>query len=132
MPYLFIMAAVMVTLALLTFNHYLPQGLEQARTGAFLVIAMTQVFNVLNMRDIRKSVFKIGLFSNKWINIAFVASFVLQFAVIKIPFLQSAFGFQALSIPEFLAITGISTMVLWIGELYKWARRKILSKGEED
>lgn len=132
MPYLFIMAAVMVTLALLTFNHYLPQGLEMARTGAFLVIAMTQVFNVFNMRDIRKSVFKIGLFSNKWINLAFVASIVLQFAVVKIPFLQSAFGFQAISILDFLVITGISTMVLWIGELYKLARRKFFSKGDDD
>ncbi|MEE4178049.1 MAG: HAD-IC family P-type ATPase, partial [Bacteroides sp.] len=132
MPYLFIMAAVMVTLALLTFNHYLPKGLEMARTGAFLVIAMTQVFNVFNMRDIRKSVFKIGLFSNKWINLAFVASIVLQFAVVKIPFLQSAFGFQAINILDFLIITGISTLVLWIGELYKLARRKFFSKGDDD
>lgn len=123
MPYLLIMAAVMVTMAILTFNHFLPQGTEQARTGAFLVIAMTQVFNVFNMRDIRQSVFKIGFFSNKWINIAFLASIVLQFIVIKIPFLQSAFGFTDMGIIEFLIITGMSSIVLWTGELYKMIRK---------
>ena len=125
LPYLLIMAAIMVTLAIFTFEHYLPEGLEKARTGAFLVIAMTQVFNVLNMRDIRKSVFKIGLVSNKWINIAFVASLVLQFAVVEIPFLQDAFGFAGISIVEFLIITAISTIVLWAGELYKLIRSRI-------
>jgi Ca2+-transporting ATPase len=119
MPYLLIMSAVMVSLAILVFNHYLDMGVEKARTGAFLVIAMTQVFNVLNMRDIRQSVFKIGLVSNKWINLAFGASLVLQFLVIKIPFLQSAFGFAGLSIVEFLVISAISSSVLWAGELYK-------------
>jgi Ca2+-transporting ATPase len=128
LPYLLIMAAVMVTMALLTFNHYLPQGTEKARTGAFLVIAMTQVFNVFNMRDIRKSVFRIGLFSNKWINIAFASSIALQFGVVKIPFLQSAFGFTDISITEFLIITAMSTIVLWAGELYKYVRKLIAKK----
>lgn len=128
LPYLLIMAAVMVTLAILTFNYFLPRGTETARTGAFLVIAMTQVFNVLNMRDIRQSVFKIGLFSNKWINFAFVASIALQFAVIKIPFLQSAFGFTDIGITEFLIITAISTIILWAGELYKYVRKTLVKK----
>ena len=124
-PYLLIMAAVMVTLALLAFDHFLPQGTEKARTAAFIIIAMTQVFNVFNMRDIGKSVFNIGFFSNKWINIAFPVSLVLQFAVIRIPFLESAFGFTSLTILEFLVLTLISTSVLWIGELYKYIRSKI-------
>jgi len=125
LPYLIIMAAIMVTMAIFAFNHYLPEGLEKARTAAFLIIAMTQVFNVMNMRDIRKSVFEIGLLSNKWINLAFVASIALQFAVVKIPFLQSAFGFSGTSIVEFLVITLISSTVLWAGELYKLIRRKV-------
>lgn len=124
LPYLLIMTVIMVTLAILAFNHYLPEGIEKARTGAFLIIAMTQIFNVLNMRDIRQSVFKIGLFTNKWVNIAFVASVILQFAVVEIPFLQSAFGFAGISILEFFVITVISSAVLWAGELYKLVSRK--------
>lgn len=124
LPNMLIVAAIMVVFTLVTFNHYLPQGEDLARTGAFLAISMTQVFNAFNLRDLKESVFKIGIFSNKWINIAFAASVVLQLAVIKIPFLQNIFGFEDLSITEFLVITAISSSVLWVAELYKWIRRK--------
>jgi Ca2+-transporting ATPase len=125
MPFLLIMAAIMVALAVSVFNYYLPQGAETARTGAFVLIAMTQVFNVFNMRDIEQSVFRIGLLSNKWINRAFIASLVLQLAVIKIPFLQNLFGFGDIPYIDFAVITLMSTSVLWAGELYKWVRKKI-------
>lgn len=97
-------------------------GVEKARTGAFLVIAMTQVFNVFNMRDMKKSVFSIGLFSNKWINMALAASFLLQYAVVQVPFLRSAFGISGMHIIDFFLITAMSTTVLWAGEAYKYLR----------
>lgn len=122
LPYLLIMASIMVGLAILTLVHYLPSGVEKARTGAFLVIAMTQVFNVFNMRDMKKSVFSIGLFSNKWINMALAASFLLQYAVVQVPFLRSAFGFSGMPIADFFVITAMSTTVLWAGEAYKYLR----------
>lgn len=124
LPYLVIMAIIMVTLTVFTFDYYLPQGVEIARTGAFFIIAMTQVFNVYNMRDLNKSVFEIGFFTNKWINVAFVTSFILQLAVVKVPFLQKVFGFGEISYLDFAVITLLSTSVLWAGELYKWVQRK--------
>ncbi len=125
MPFLLIMAALMVALAVSVFNYYLPQGTEMARTGAFVLIAMTQVFNVFNLRDIEQSVFRIGLLSNKWINRAFLISVVLQLAVIKIPFLQNLFGFDSIPYLDFAVITLMSTSVLWAGELYKWVRKRM-------
>lgn len=123
-PFLLIMAAIMVVLAVLTFRYYLPEGIEVARTGTFFVISATQIFNVFNMRNIEESVFSIGMLSNKWINIAFVASFVLQLAVVKIPWLQDIFGFDDIAYLDFLVIVLLSTSVLWAGELYKLLKRK--------
>lgn len=119
LPYLMIMAVVMVSLALVTFQYYRPLGLGEARTGAFFAIAMTQVFNLFNMRDLRRSVFKIGFFSNKWVNLAFAGSIVLQLLVVKVPALQTLFGFGDIPFIDFLVITVLSTIVLWVGELYK-------------
>jgi len=123
-PYLLIMATIMVILAIIAFDYYLPQGTAMARTGAFFIIASTQVFNVFNMRDLSKSVFEIGLLSNKWINRAFVLSFVLQVAVVKIPWLQQLFGFGNIPYLDLLIIALVSTTVLWAGELYKYISRK--------
>lgn len=123
-PHLIIMAAIMVGFALFTLDYYMPRGIETARTGVFFMIAMTQVFNAFNMRDLDKSVFTIGVFSNKWINRAFVASIVLQLIVVKIPWLQDLFGFAEIAYVDFLVMVIASSTVLWAGELYKWVKRR--------
>lgn len=132
LPNLLLMAAIMVTLAILTFNYYLPEGEEVARTGAFFAISATQIFNVFNMRNLRQSVFQIGVFSNKWINWAFMASIVMQLAVVKVPWLQDIFGFGDIAYLDFLVITLLSSTVLWGGELYKWILRKKSPKQSSD
>ena len=124
-PNLLIVVPVMVVLALLAFSHYRPEGVEKARTGAFLVVAMTQIFNAFNLRSIRDSVFKIGFFSNKWVIVAFAASIILQVAAIKLPFMQTIFKFRDLPWIDILVITLLSSLVFVFGELYKFIRSKI-------
>lgn len=129
-PYLLIIVPVMVVLALLTFDHYLPQSVEKARTGTFLIVAMTQVFNVFNMRSLDRSAFSIGLFSNRWINYALILSFILQFLAVKLPFMQDLLHFADLAWTDIAVITGLSTLVFAFGEAYKFVRW-FLSKRKE-
>ncbi|MGY5850281.1 cation-translocating P-type ATPase [Salegentibacter sp. F14] len=123
-PYLLMMAAIMVTLSILVLDYYMPQGETMARTGTFLTVAMTQLYNVFNMRSLRQSIFEIGMFTNKWINIAFVASLAGQIAVIKVPFLRELFGFEDLPYLHFLIIFLLSSLVLFGGELFKYLKFK--------
>ncbi|MFW6259869.1 MAG: cation-translocating P-type ATPase, partial [Tangfeifania sp.] len=123
-PYLFIIAPVMVILALLTFNHYLPESVEKARTGVFLVVAMTQIFNAFNMRSLKQSAFKIGFFKNKWVILAFFVSLVLQIAAIKVSFIQDIFHFRDIAWTDIAVITALSSLVFVFGELYKWIRNR--------
>ena len=117
--FLISMASLMVLGTLGLFNNFLSQGDDKARTIAFVSISMFQLFNVLNMRSVRNSVFKIGLFSNKWINLSLVSSLLLMAAVIYIPFLQNIFRFAPLNLTEFLPIILIASSVLVFGEIYK-------------
>jgi len=123
-PFILIMAGIMVIFTLIIFKAYLPSGIEKARTGAFTVMAFTQLFNVLNMRSLKRSVFKIGLFSNKFIVASLVASVFLLAMVLYVPFFQSIFKFAALSLSEILTIVLLSSSVLWLGELYKHLKNK--------
>lgn len=122
MPYLLLVSAIIVTLALLTFQYYLPEGEEMARTGTFIIVSMTQIFNIFNMRSLRSSIFKIGPFTNFWVNIAFLTAIALQFAVIKLPFLRDILGFVDFPLVDFLLMMLISTLIVWVGELYKYLR----------
>jgi len=128
LPYLLIIVPAMVIMALLVFNYYIEAGVEKARTGAFLTVAMTQVFNALNMRSLDKSVFRIGFFKNRWLILAFVASIVLQIAAIKIPFMQTIFHFKDIQWSDIIIITAASSVVFVLGELYKWIRKIWIAK----
>lgn len=120
-PFLLINATLMATLALLVFQYYLYRdGLEKARTAAFVVMAFSQLFNVFNMRSLRHSAFKIGLFSNKWVNIGLIVSIAIQVAIIDIPFFENLFQFDPVSFTEFVIFAVLASSILWMGELYKW------------
>jgi Ca2+-transporting ATPase len=122
-PFLLIIVPVMVVLALLTFNHYVDESVEKARTGAFLVVAMTQVFNAFNMRSLKRSVFSIGFFTNKWVLIAFGASLILQIGAIKLSFMQKIFHFEDIAWGDIGIIIAASSLVFVFGELYKLIRK---------
>jgi Ca2+-transporting ATPase len=119
-PFLVINAILMATLALSVFKYYLPEGIEKARTAAFVVMAFSQLFNVFNMRSLRHSAFTIGLFSNKWVNIGLIASVIIQVMIIDIPFFEDLFQFDPISFTEFVIFAGLASSILWMGELYKF------------
>lgn len=127
-PFLVIMATLMTALSLAVYFHYLgdsDQELRKARTCVFIVMAFTQLFNAYNMRSLKRSVFDIGFFSNKYINIAILVSVIIQVVLIEIPFFERVFGFEFVSATEFLVLIGLSSTVLWVGELYKFIKKRL-------
>jgi P-type Ca2+ transporter type 2C len=119
-PFLLINALIMTGLAIFAFKSYLPLGIEKARTMVFIVIAFSQLFNVFNMRNLDQSIFKIGLFSNKWVNYALILSVIIQVLIIEVPVFAALFNFKAVNPIEFLTWIALSSLVLWAGELYKY------------
>lgn len=122
LPFLILVLGVMFILTLTIFSSYLPQGLEKARTGAFVTMSLTQIFNMYNMRSIKNSVFKIGFFSNKYATGALIISITLLLTVVYTPFIQNIFQFKPLTFFEFALIAALSSLVLWFGEAYKFIR----------
>ncbi len=118
-PLVIMMACLMIILTVTIFNAYLPSGIEKARTGAFAVMAFTQIFNAGNMRSLKKSVFNIGFFSNKIYKYSLIVSLALTIMVFYAPFFQTIFHFTSLSFLELLTIVLLSSLVLWSGEIYK-------------
>ncbi len=122
-PFLILMTITMVVATLIVFYAYLPGGIEKARTGAFAIMAFTQLFNLLNMRSLRKSVFEIGFFSNRYVVWALLASVILLLMVLYTPFFQNMFRFVPLTLTELLTIVVLSSFVFLFGELYKFIRK---------
>ena len=89
------------------------------QTMVFTTLTLSQMGNALAIRSSRDSLFKLGLFSNKALLSAVLLPFVLQMAVIYLPFMQEIFNTVALP-PAALAISlALSTVVFWGIELEK-------------
>ena len=121
-PFLILMAGLMTLGTIPLFKHFLPQGLDKARTVAFTAMSMFQLFNVFNMRSLKKSLFKIGVFSNKWVTMALAGSFLAMLGVIYIPGISNVFSFVPLTIAELGIIILITSSVFVLGEIYKFVR----------
>lgn len=121
-PFLLLVVVTMAILALFFFTYHLSASgsIDKARTAAFTLIVFGQLFNMINMRSIRRSIFEIGFFSNKGIIYALIAMVLLQ--LIALYPLAEFFRFEPLSFAEIGLIFLFSSTVLWFGEAYKYLR----------
>ena len=94
---IFYLGGVMVTGTLLVYYIALSDGEAYARTMCFSVFIVYQLFNVMNCRNGRESVFKLGVFSNRAIYLAIMLSMgllllVVQYAEFTVPFTNFDIG----------------------------------------
>ena len=94
------------------------------RTMLFTTLTLAQMGNALALRTNKDSVFQVGFLSNPYMVGAVLLTFVLQLAVIYVPFLQRAFDTQALTLNELLLTLAASAIVFIAVELDKWRRRR--------
>lgn len=98
----------------------------KASTMAFATLTMARLFHGFNCRS-KKSIFEIGLGSNKYSLYAFAAGVCLLALVIFVPFLHSVFSVENLSATAIAQIIGLSFIPTVIIQLVKLCRNK---KGE--
>lgn len=106
---------------------YLEQGgVEKARTAAFVILSISQLFHAFNGRSNKYSIFKIGIFSNMALVFSFIAAFALQALVVYLPFFQVVFKTQNLSGMEWLGIVAISIIPLVAVETVKFIKNLLI------
>lgn len=118
----FIAMCSLAALALVLFVE--DEGLPRARTAAFVVLACSQLFHALNCRSQTESLFKIGVFTNTKLVLAAVVSFLLQMAVVYVPFCQTVFKTESLSFVDWVMVVALSSLPLWAMELIKAVNKK--------
>lgn len=102
------------------FDHSVPENtVEYARTMAFMVLVMCQLFFSLAVRNSSKSIFQIGIFSNKYLIGAIVLGVLLQLIVIGIPFMQRAFHLQMLDLGGWIIAIVLGLVPLLVNEIVK-------------
>ena len=100
----------------------------KAQTYAFTVLAISQLFNAIGMRNLDKSVFTMNLFENRMMIGALVIGFGLQLLVTEFPFFEIVFETAELSWKEWLALTGVSMSPILLHEIVVLCRKVCAKK----
>ena len=93
-------------------------GLEVGRTMAFLALAMLELVHSFNVKS-EKSIFKTGLFENKYLIGSFILGTLLQVIVVVVPTFANIFGLVALNTTQWIYTLGISILPIIIVEAQK-------------
>lgn len=93
--------------------------LEEARTVAFLTMALSQLVHSLNVRSINLSVFKIGIGSNRSLNWSILISAAALSMTIFIPFLRNVFETVVLRPSDWIFVFSLCLLPLLLVETRK-------------
>jgi Ca2+-transporting ATPase len=125
LPFLLMMASTMMMLTVLIFSSEYLFNLDKARTYAFLVMSLTQLYKALNLRYLNQSIFSLSFKLNPYIIFGIFISLFLQYFVLFNPTARQILDFSEINIFEFTIIMILSSFVLIVGEIYKFFKRKI-------
>ncbi len=100
-------------------------GIDNWQTIVFTVLSLSQLGHVMGIRGERVYLFKQGIFSNKLLTLSILMTFLLQLAVIYIPFMNDIFKTKPLTVNELAICIGVSLIVFHAVELEKWIKSLI-------
>ena len=112
----------MSVLVLIAF-FWVGKDVDHARTIAFSTLVLVQLAHTVNCRSERRSIFRIGIFSNIYLVGAVLLSLSLQLAVVYVPWLQPLFRTVSLGLSDWILIVVLSLGIVGFGELRKAMKR---------
>ncbi len=128
----------MIIAAVTVFSYFVGHRIESGSwaiaespagmTMAFLTLSMIEVFHSFNMRSRGASLFSLKK-QNLWLWGTLAFSLLVTAAVIFIPFLNTAFSFQPITLAEYLIAMTLALTVLPVVEIEKAVRRWHLRRG---
>ena len=89
---------------------------------AFIVLALSELVHVFNIRNNKKSIFKTGIFQNKKLILAIAVSATLLLVILFVPFLRHIFGIPILPTQNIVEVIALVFAPLFIVEIFKLFR----------
>lgn len=97
---------------------------DGARTFSFLTLITAELFRAFSSRSEKRSVFKLGLFTNRSMNKSIVLAFALMLVILYVPGLNGLFHIVHPSLRDWGLIIPLALFPFVCGELYKVIRHR--------
>ena len=102
--------------------------LNHAQAMAFITLSFSQLMHALNLRHFRKSIFQVGLFTNKYLIGAILVGILIQVALVYVPFLSELFEIHVLTGTDLLLLLAASVAPVVVNEIVKIFKRLVAPK----
>ncbi|HSK68534.1 MAG TPA: cation-translocating P-type ATPase [Candidatus Limnocylindria bacterium] len=99
------------------------EGVAAGRTFALLTICLSELIRAYSSRSEKSTVFELGVFSNRSMNLAFVGCMALLLGVALIPGLRDVFSLTTHNLQDWIWIFGLGVSTFVFAELTKVIRR---------
>lgn len=99
-----------------------------ALTMAYATLGLIQLFHAFNSKTIHESIFRVGLFKNKFFNWALLGSAILLIGTIVIPGFNNMFHVTELTASQWLVVVFAGFMIVVVSEVVKYIQRHISHK----
>ena len=96
---------------------------QTAETMAFVTLSLCELFRAYTVRSERASIFRIGMFSNRYMQYAVGLSIGLLLLVVNVPFLQPIFNTHFLRLNEWMIVVGLALIPAVSEEITKFFLR---------
>ena len=93
-------------------------------TMAFLTMSLAEIFHSFNMRSQKKSIFTLKT-QNKFLLFSTLGSLIATALVMKVPFLQTAFGLNDVGLAEYAIAIGLGILIIPLVEIVKAIRNGV-------
>ncbi len=97
---------------------------QTAETMAFLTLSLCELFRAYTVRSEKMSVFKLGVFGNKYMQYAVGLSIVLTLLVVIVPFLQPIFNTHMPTATEWVVVLVLAVLPAIAEEITKFFLRQ--------
>jgi len=103
-------------------------SLANARTLAVNVFVFGEMFYLFNCRSLEHSMFRLGVFSNRWLVLGVITMTVLQIILTYVPIMNTLFGTAPMTLLQWLPIIASGLVIYTIVGLEKAWRRSAAKK----
>jgi len=100
------------------------QSVETARTVAVNMFIFGQMFYLFNCRSLRYSMFRLGVFSNRWMILGVVVMILAQLLFTYSPLMNQLFGSAPMSMSQWLWVLAGGLVIYTVVGIEKWLRRR--------
>jgi Ca2+-transporting ATPase len=118
------------TAVLVAFRIGLATGEAHGRTMAFATLSISELLRAYTARSERYSLLALGVWTNKWMQVAVLTSLVILLAIIYVPFLDPVFETTFLTARDWAIMLPLILLPSVAAEVNKWALRRVSKQAQ--